>query len=308
MKEINLTSMKATNPLGYLAALGAQAAFADSEAKPKLHWTNGGFSHAVITGTTENEIVNQAIYQLTRLRKSHAINAPKDDLKMNSDEIKGYLQYASEGGGISEKLASALVAQGSLDGNKNAKPTDFYFTGGQQRFLKICRAIIASATKNDGEGIHKALKTDAPFLQAKSLTLMWDIRDGSNYALSASDPSPIAKFVQPGMEALAIIGLTAYPAFLARTGKTSRTIAPGFTGPWTSAKFIYPIWSKPASEPAAHSLIAHAPAIYADSKDVSLTHSILMGWGVTKLMQSTISRTGKGGSGTFNPPEIIWQA
>lgn len=308
MKELNLTSMKATNPLGYLAALGAQAVFADSDAMPKLHWTNDAFSHAVITETTGREIVNQAMYQLTRLRKSVALNAPKDDLKMSAAEIKAYLHCASKEGGISEKIASALVAQGSLATNKKAKPTDFYFTAGQQRFLKICQAIISAATKDDGESIRKALNTDTPYVQAKSLTLMWDIRDSSNYALSASDPSKIAKIVHPGMEALAIIGLTAYPAFLAQTGKTSRTIAPGFTGTWKSAKFTYPIWSNPATEPAAHSLITHAPTIYNDSKNPSLAHSILVGWGVTKLLQSTISRSGKGGAGAFNPPEIIWQA
>ena len=87
MKELNLTSMKATNPLGYLAALGAQAVFADSDAMPNLHWTNDAFSHAVITETTEQEIVNQAMYQLTLLRKSVALNAPKDDLKMSADEM-----------------------------------------------------------------------------------------------------------------------------------------------------------------------------------------------------------------------------
>ena len=305
-EQLRLPSMKATNPLGFLAALGAQTAFTGAAAAPRLHWTDDVYPHAVITGATEREIISQAITQLSLLLHSSALNPPNGDLKLAPQEIRQYLQNSSGEGEIAERLASALLAEAALDEKgKKAKPTDLYFTAGNQEFAKMCRDILGAAGEDDGDGVHKALLSDTPY--AKGPTLMWDVRDDRNYALMHRNPSGLAKLTHPGLESFAIMGISAYPAFLKKQGKATRTIIPGATGNWKRTTFTYPIWDKPATLPAVRSLIAHA-SYPPDRANTTLREDDLIGWGVTKIMETTITRTDQGGYGAFIPPKIVWQA
>lgn len=304
-EQIRFPSMKATNPLGFLAALGAQAAFTCAPTAPRLHWTDDVYPHAVITGATEQEIVNQAITQISLLYFSLALNPIKNDLKLPPQEIRRYLCLASRQDEMTERIASALLAEAALDEKgQKAKPTDLYFTAGNQEFAKICRDILIAAAEDDGDGVRKALLTDAPY--AKSPTLMWDIRDDRNYALMHRNPSGLNKITHPGLEAFAIMGISAYPAFMTKQGKATRTIIPGATGNWKRTTFTYPLWDKPASLPVVRSLIAHA-SYPPNSASAAPREDDLIGWGVTKIMETTITRTDQGGYGAFIPPKIVWQ-
>ena len=315
-EPLRIASMKATNPLGFLAALGAQAAFTGADNAPRLHWTDDVYPHAVITGASEQEVVSQAITQLSLLRKSYALdprkdkdnpNKPKNDLKLAPQEIRRYLQQASDESELAERLASALLAEAALDEKgQKAKPTDLYFTAGNQEFAKMCQEIMDAASRDDGEGVRKALITDAPY-DAKAPTLMWDVRDDRNYALMHRNPSGLAKIAHPGLESFAIMGISAYPAFMQKRGNSARTIISGAAGSWKRTTFTYPIWDKPATLPAVRSLIAQA-SYPPDNANSGVRETDLIGWGVTKIMQTTITRTDQGGYGAFLPPKIIWQA
>lgn len=304
--EFRASSMKATNPLGFLAALGAQAAFAGADDAPRLHWTDDIYPHAVFTGAGAHEIINRAITQLSLLRYSNALNPLKDDLKLAPEDIRGYLCKSSRESEMDERLASALLAEAALDEKgQKAKPTDLYFTAGNQQFAKICRSVIDAAMADDGDGIRKALETDTPY--ADSPTLMWDVRDDRNYALMHRDPAKLAKITHPGLESFAIMGMSAYPAFMQNQEKATRTTIPGASGNWKQTIFTYPIWDKPTTPPVVRSLIAHA-SYPPDSANNAPRESDLIGWGVTTIFKTTIIRTDQGGYGAFLPPKIIWQA
>lgn len=305
-EEVQLPSMKATNPLGFLAALGAQAAFTGAPTAPQLHWTDDVYPQAVITGVTEQEIISQAITQLSLLYFSPALNPIQNDLKLAPQEIRRYLCKASHKDELPERIASALLAEAALDEKgAKAKPTDLYFTAGNQEFAKMCREILLASTEDDGDGVRKALLTDAPY--AKASTLMWDVRDDRNYALMHRNPSGLSKITHPGLESFAIMGISAYPAFMKKQGKATRTVIPGATGNWKRTTFTYPIWNKPATLPAVRYLIAHA-SYPPNSANSTLREEDLIGWGITKIMETTITRTDQGGYGAFIPPKIVWQA
>ena len=144
MNGTHLAGLDGTNPLGFLAALGVQVIFETEDEQPRLWWSDDVAPHAIVDEKfTVDSIVAQALNAFAYWGNSLSINPrrrdgstmPKgDDLKLIPEDIEAYLDQAARckwSGG----LAAALLAQGSLDNQGVAKPTDFYFTAGQQKFL-----------------------------------------------------------------------------------------------------------------------------------------------------------------------------
>ncbi|MCY3961669.1 MAG: hypothetical protein OXG34_08395 [bacterium] len=298
MNGTHLTGLESTNPLGFFAALGVQVAFEGRSEMPHLWWSEDVVPHAVVDGSISTEqIVEQAMEMFAEWSQGPAIATglePAGDVKFNEDDIRAYLDRARLAG-PSAGLAACLVAEGSLDNSQAAKPTDLYFTAGQQKFLKMVVDVLTGVTDED-----LAIGLTGPWAyQSKLSSLMWDVADDSNYALSASDPSNGKKLTNPGPEALAILGISRYPVF----GSVGRTLTQGASGGWKRGSFTWPIWTKPASYRAVSSLLAHTTGA---QPGLSKRADLYPSWGITRVMQSAIRRSDQGGYGTFGPPEVIW--
>ena len=306
MKGTPLPGLEGTNPLGFLAALGVQTLFASEELQTRLWWSPGVVPHAVV----EKEIglatvIERALRVFPDWAASPALNPPfprGEKLKFTGDDLRAYLESTNHlhPGGT---MASALVAEGSLDNKQQAKPSDLYFTAGQQVFLKMARSILLGTTE---EHLREGLLE--PWSYASNLpSLMWDVVDDRIYALSSFDPAGEKKLTNPGPEALAILGLSRHPVFagLNRTNKgPGRTLTTGCSGSWKEGAYTWPLWSKPASTRAVDSILAHATGSSArDLHDRSVWYR---SWGVIQVLRSAIRRSSQGGYGTFGPPEVIW--
>ena len=312
MKGTNLPGLVGTNPLGFLASLGVQVALLETGIPSHLWWRTGVSPTAMVSGNvTARDIAEQAMDVFARWHSSPALNpadlpniprAKADTLKLANAEIRTYLnrsREASEGA----RLSAALVAEGSLDNQGAAKPTDLYFTAGQQAFLAMARAILEGATVEDVlEGL------EGPWsYQSQLPSLMWDVTDDRDYALSAGDPSKDKKLTNPGPEALALLGLSRYPVFAGRVAGRPRTQMQGGSGIWTRARFTWPLWHKPASSHMVKSLLAHAsnlPEVPGTAERVRWYEA----WGIASVHSSSIRRSSQGGYGTFGPAETVWQA
>ena len=292
MTGTHLTGLEGTNPLGFFAALGVQVAFDGEESMPRLWWTDDVVSHAVVDESlTIEDIANKAMSVFPAWLESPAITTgldPVGDVKFRPEDIKYYLDCCRRVGRVAN-LAACLVAEGSLDNNGVAKPTDLHFTAGQMKFLKIVKEVLEGVTIED---LKNGL-TGPWVYESKLGSLMWDVVDDRNYALLSSDPSKSKKLTNPGPEALAILGLSRYPVF----GSIGRTLTQGACGTWKSGLFTWPIWTIPGSFKAVDSLLAHIA-----SGQVDLFHA----WGIERVMQSVIRRSSQGGNGTIGPPEVIW--
>ena len=305
MGKIHLEGLEGTNPLGFLAALGVQVLFASESEHPRLWWTGGVTPHAVVDKNfTFDRITDQALKIFALWESSPALN-PKhpdgsalgraDELKLSPDDIRTYLSQVNERD-PSSYLISALVAQGSLDNSHVAKPSDLYFTAGQQKFLDMARKILRGASRAD---VIEGLK--GPWTYSSKLpSLMWDVNDDRVYALTANNPTGEKKLTNPGPEALAIFGLTLYQVFAGR----NRTLTPGCSGNWKAGYYTWPLWSKPAYPNAVKSLLAHASVV----SPTETNHQYWFNsWGITTVFKSSIRRSSQGGYGTFGPPEVIWK-
>ena len=303
--EIHLEGLDGTNPLGFLAALGVQVIFASESEQPRLWWTKGVAPHAVVDKNfTVDRITDQALRIFALWESSPALN-PKhldgsalsraDELKLSPEDIRTYLSQVNERN-PSSYLISALVAEGSLDNSHVAKPSDLYFTAGQQKFLDMARKILRGTSRSDVlEGL------EGPWTYSSKLpSLMWDVNDDRVYALTANSPTREKKLTNPGPEALAIFGLTLYQVFAGR----NRTLTPGCSGDWKAGYYTWPLWSKPSYLNTVKSLLAHTSL---NSPKETNHQYWFNSWGITTVFKSSIRRSSQGGYGTFGPPEVVWK-
>ena len=302
----HLPGLDGVNPLGFLAALGVQVAFAENkEEQPRIWWSNDVVPHAVVDERFSiNRIATQALNAFSDWVYAPALNPRRmdgaemprgDELKLAPEDIRTYLEQAAQGDWRGS-LATALLAEGSLDNQGVAKPSDFYFTAGQQKFLEAARKILEAAIRE--EKIAVDIEGTWRYDSAEP-SLGWDVSDDRVYALRATDPSSEKKGTNPGVEALALLGLSRYPVFAVR----GQTATQGCSGKWKDGRFSWPLWRKPATPFAVKSLLAHA----CECPDESRRKHWYRAWGISSILRSPIRRTDQGGYGTFGPPEVIWQ-
>ena len=238
----HLTGLEGTNPLGFLAALGLQVLFEFADRQPKLWWSDDVIPHAVASPEFDvDRIIDQADRVFPQWLESPAVNPgfdtkADDTAKFIPGDLRGYIRKTRPRQ-PGNRLASALVAEGSLDGaGKVAKPSDLYFTAGQLKFLKIVRAILAGA---DPDTLADGLI--GPWSYSSTLSsLGWDTTDDRIYALTPSNPAKDKKLTNPGAEALAILGLSRHPVFGGRDRRgRDRTLTQGCAGPWRRGGTLY---------------------------------------------------------------------
>ena len=207
-----LVGLDGTNPMGFLAAIGVQAAF-DSEAlRPRLWWADNVVTpYAMVDDEFGVDRIADQVLRVASLWKDSVSTNPKrpdhsrmprgDELKFSPDDIRVYLSQASKVDLSGGDLAMSLVAEGSLDNHGVAKPSAFYFTAGRQKFLYMARKILDSVAHSD---IVAGLVGQWDYT-SEIPSLGWDVADDRVYALRANNPSPETKLTNPGPEALAIL-------------------------------------------------------------------------------------------------------
>ena len=309
MTGTRLAGLEGTNPLGFLAALGLQMAFESESRQPRLRWSGDITPRALVDDDLSvDQLAEEALRACRAWAASPALTPVNpdgkalkkgDQLKFSPGDIRVYLQLG-EAGGPGATLPAALVAEGSLDKQGVAKPSDLYFTAGQQKLLKMARETLEGVTHDDlVSGLRGPWSYDS-----KLPSLMWDVADDRVYALRGYDPtgSGEKKLSNPGPEALAILGLSLHPVFAGR----ERTLTQGCSGSWKNGWYSWPLWRRPASRHVVRSLLAHAYD-HSDDADRERRRSWFRSWGVGAVLKSPIRRSSQGGYGTFGPPEVVWR-
>ena len=298
-----LGGLAGTNPLGFLSALGVQAALTADDREHSLHWMASAIPRPVLTpAVSSGDIASAAIALAEQWLQGPALSEVWDPkLKLSPEQIRNYLSEARANGSTGV-LASCLLAENSLDNSGKAKPSDLYFTAGQMRFLKMARQI-----GGEGLSVEKLTGFIVNDLErqwkynSQRPSLMWDTVDDRIHALSASDPSKEKKLTNPGVEILALLGLSNFPCF----ASTDRTLTRGCSGGWKRGEFTWPLWNRPAAKDAVSSLLAQVanPSTIKDRRS-----RWFPSWGVWRVMCCEIRRSDQGGYGTFRPPRVVWQS
>ena len=297
-----LLGLPGDNPLGFLAALGAQVALADQSSEHSLRWTEDPIPHPALSPVCEPTDIACAVRAVARAWLEGPVLDesfdPSAKLKLKPAQIRDYLRRGRDARS-SGLLSACLLAENSLDNSGSAKPSDLYFTAGQQKFVSMARKILGEVTE---EEIVEDITSPWRYHSHKE-SLMWDSVDDRLHALSAADPTKSLnpKLINPGAEALALIGLSRYPCF----ASPDRTLTQGCSGIWKRGWFVWPLWTVPATRWAVASLLAQvgAPALAKTAHRAEWYRS----WGLSQVMQSQIRRSAQGGYGTFGPASVVWQ-
>ena len=296
-----LRGLPGDNPLGFFAALGAQTALALQGNERQLAWNNDPIPHPVLHPAVELEEVAESVLAVAAewLEGPALEKGINPTLKLKpSGEIRHYLRRSRDAGN-SGVLAACLLAEGSVDNNGKAKPTDLYFLAARQELVTMARTILGDATEK--EIIDDICKPWS--YRSRRCSLMWDSVDDRLHAYSALDPTSTQnpKLTNPGAETLAIVGVSRYPCFTS----PGRTLTQGCSGNWKSGAFIWPLWTVPASLHSVGSLLAAVAS--PESSDNRRRADWYPSWGVSQLLQSQIRRSDSGGFGTFGPARVVWQ-
>ena len=307
---VRLDGLEGTNPLGYLAALGVQVAFAREEKQPDLWWTDDVTPRAVVGADFGiDRIAERALQVFREWLHSRAMNPTRNDgtsmpkadsLKLSRDDLREYLCQHRIHAESEPQFPPAVVAEGSVDRSGVAKPSDLYFAAGQVVFLREARKILGKVTEED---VVAALR--GPWAYYSELPSMgWDIVDDRVYALRPDDPSKDKKQTNPGAEALAILGMSLYPVFADRKSGRDRTLTQGCSGEWKRGFFSWPLWTRPMSLNSVRSVLAQIGTDAATGEQARANW--LRSCSVRQVLTSTIQRSSRGGSGSFGPPRVTW--
>lgn len=308
MNEIRLSGLDGSNPLAFLAALGALVALTDAASEttphaPTLHWVLDGVWRPVVR--THLPDLDTVLQTLDADRKACAASralaftypsrkGPQEDVKAPpgflADTLAAWADAATPSTRRDVDWFTAFVSEGAQDNNGAAKPTALHFTAGQQRFLKAAKALAGGA---DAGHLRTAVLGPWPY-SSKLPVMGWDNTESRDYALRARNPSNDTKLGNPGADWLALRGLTCFPT----AGDGSRQRTAGVRGAWKTGSLAWPLWERPATVPTAASVVA--------TRDLTNTPPTARARrGICQVFRSRILRSDQGGYGSVTPAEVV---
>ncbi len=298
---IRLSGLDGSNPLAFLAAIGAITALEARGIGARLRWRDEGTWVPYIEGVESlDELIAHVMADLETWVDEPALELQYPaktagkidrDLKPPPEVFAGYMSRMRDRGDRSERLAGAFATDVATDNNGATKPTSLHFTAGQQRFLNMVRDL------RDGvrfEELREAL--EGPWLYESKLPVFgWDATDARSYALRAADPSKDKKTGNPGADWLAFAGLQSFPV----VPRGARAVTTSVRGRWKTSSFTWPLWSPALTPDAVRSLLQHSFRL------ARWDRAALDAWGVEAVLTCRILRADQGGYGSFSPPSAL---
>ncbi len=287
---VDLSALDGSNPMGFLAGLGALAA---GPRTWRLGWRQDGTWSAYLEGPDDRA---EIVAVLVADREEWAAAGPladladEDDIKMPPDRFRAHAQRLL--GTPTARWLGILGNELALDGGgRNIKPTALHFTAGRQKFLDSVREIRGweDPERGFGEQLHAAL-FDVWRRRDPVKSLRWDAGSSRYYALRFEDPSGDKKLAEAGAEWLAYRGLRALPS--APAGGRLHTACVG--GGWKNGWLRWPLWQRAAP-------FAEVEALLAERRIAGLSRAQRAERGIFAVFTSKLDRFDQKGYGSFAP-------
>lgn len=290
---VALPALDARNPLAFLAGLGALRLASDgSEAPVALGWERDGGTWTAVCGGESIEDLEALIAAIERGHDMRDLAAElgweSDIMKLGRDEVRRLLgQRLSNGNTTSATMWPAAVVAACLcelpiawSGNAPYTPLRLIPRQGRAKFLASARKL------SESEGLQASLRSAlwGPWQYSKGVnSLSWD--PGATVparAYTAHAPTDFGPLGVSGAMLLAVAALPFFPLIPA-----TRTAACRGFG-ITRDRFIWPIWSRPASIRAVRVLLG-LPML---DSDVKSDERLLVRHGVVARMEAPVSKFG----------------
>lgn len=240
MRDATLKALRASDPLGFLAALGTLRVVARTCPAATLRWTQEGEWRPVLAVPEDVDVVDALWRDVERWRGGHraidfARDAPRkvQDLKHPPDEFRVLMRRVS-GDPQAEPFIAAYATGVAVDTSGQTKPTAFHLTAGQQRFMDPVLSALDTVTRED---LREAVF--GPWEPREGKSLRWRAASERSRALLSYDPGKTETTAVVGAEWLAFQALPFYPA----VPRGRHVLTTGFTGRGRRQVFTWPVWS-----------------------------------------------------------------
>jgi len=289
---MRFTAIEGSNPLGFLAALGAfrLSDLSWPERNIRLRWVLDGGWRPELLGFPDAD----PVCFCSALAKD-APWAPIDNFAELGNNITVCLNLFRSvvdkvTGSISPKdrRSADFVASFGSDvfedrKNNRIEYTDLCFiTGsGHQHFLGTIRALAQNVTSDH---LHEALFVGWRYAD-KGLSMRWDPDDAKEYALRWQDPSVGGVFTVWGANRLAFEALPLFPTLPTERGLQTT----GFQTRNRAHEFTWPIWTGAVSLDTVRSML-NMRALQADEPD----RALLQAMGIPEVFRAQRVRIGQG--------------
>lgn len=290
MKTVRLTGLDASNPLGFLAALGALRILSQ-RGEARLSWLDEGRWTAALHLPEDTPDPAALLFEHAQSWKdARELDLQYDkieknktkrvrDLKPEPARFRAFLATAANTASPADRrLADFAAAYGSdvvQDNNGNTKPTAFHFTAGQQSFLDMVVEITEGLTLE-----HLTEAIYGPWRREADLPLLrWDVSGERLYALMASNPGTEKARGVPGADWLAFQALPFFPCFPVG----SRLMTTGFVSRDRILSLRWPVWTAPARLDSVRTLLAQP-----------LKHPEYGSRGVALVFEANVRRSDRG--------------
>ena len=301
--------LDATNPLGFLAAVGLLKVLdhnrGESQVRPTLRFADGSTSCAAIeTPLSMDAIIDTVLSDAAEQGNCAALRLAYDkegmpvdctsagairDLKPAPSHAREFLQSVATGDRRTAGMAAGFFSELAQDNNNKTKPSALHFTAGQQTFLSMVEDLRSGITAAD---CHEALA--GPWCSTSTLpSLSWDSSATRLYALRSVNPSLEKRGSVPAANWLSLQSMSFFPVAVKRQRLSTTCVVGG----WKDSVFSWPTWRVPLAAPAVASLLR------SDFK--ALTAQGRAAAGLTQVFTSRIVRSDQGGYGSFTPAEIV---
>jgi hypothetical protein len=252
-KPFLLRGIDGSNPLGFLAAVGALRMLTGS----RLGWSmEAGVWQPLLTVAgldSENDICER-LAERARLEPME-IRMLGKNLTVEPELYSAYVdkaaQLLSAGDASAAEYAAAFGSEVCVDQRKHRidyTNLSFITGSGHQDFVSTALKLSESVT---AEHIREALFGPWQY-KDKSLSFRWDPADAAEYALSASNPSKDGAWTVWGANRLAFEALPLLPVQPTRSGLRTT----GFREERYPEEFTWPIWHVALDADTVRSLLS----------------------------------------------------
>jgi hypothetical protein len=291
---VNLRALDGSNPLAFLAALGAfrLLQLRQREGVLRMRWSLEGTWHPEIKGIkgSEGDICQQLV-EAPRVPVG-AFSILGKDITVNAKKFAEFVNAAAETcSSRSDRRAVDFAASFGSEVCEDKEKgrieyTEFSFiTGsGHQHFLGTMEGLVANATP---EHIRDALFSG--WRRQKGYSMRWDPRDAAEYALRWGDPSQDGASAVWGANALAVEALPLFPVQPTDRGLRTTGFQPRRRG--ARPQFTWPIWTEWASLDTTRSLLCLKELQCPDNE---FTRDGLRERGISEVYRSQRVRIGQG--------------
>lgn len=282
-----LTGVDGSNPLAYLAALGAHRLLSGLDPGFRMRWVLDGVWRPLIPDGYSQESLCDLLMN-AQGAPTTAFEMVGKNITVRSERFREFAWMAAESASSFDRRAADFAASFGNEVCVEDKKDRIQYTSlcfitgsGHQDFLDTMRKL---AEKVEADHLRRALFEEWDYSD-DGLSMRWDPAEAREYALRWNDPGPEGATTVWGANRLAIEALPLFPTQPSRSGLRTT----GFRKAKYADEFTWPIWTQPAGCETVRSLLGLGE-LEQDSPD----RRMLAAMGVEEVFRAQRVRIGTG--------------